>query len=183
MAPTQTLTKGDSVGAVAIPHGTENGYRNHKCRCANCTEAHRIEGRRYVAANRERTRERMLASYHRRKAADPEKMLAAQRAYSKTPKAMLANRLKAHRRRGIKYDTDAREYVTMILNDPCAYCGAPATEIDHIDPVNGGGTGEWTNLTPSCRSCNASKHDKPLLRFLSREVGTLPPASLLFTKG
>jgi hypothetical protein len=35
-------------------HGTENGYNNLKCRCAACTEAHRLVYRQYRAAHPER---------------------------------------------------------------------------------------------------------------------------------
>ena len=39
----------------------------------------------------------------------------------------------------------------------CAYCPAPATTIDHVMPLWLGGTSFEGNLTPACRSCNASK--------------------------
>jgi hypothetical protein len=30
-------------GAGRIPHGTGNGYRHYGCRCAECTEAQRLD--------------------------------------------------------------------------------------------------------------------------------------------
>lgn len=39
----------------------------------------------------------------------------------------------------------------------CAYCGEPATEIDHLVPVAKGGTDHLDNLVSACRSCNRSK--------------------------
>jgi 5-methylcytosine-specific restriction endonuclease McrA len=42
----------------------------------------------------------------------------------------------------------------------CAYCGADATEVDHILPVKHGGTDDESNLTASCVRCNRSKGTK-----------------------
>jgi 5-methylcytosine-specific restriction endonuclease McrA len=42
----------------------------------------------------------------------------------------------------------------------CDYCGAIATEIDHVQPLSRGGTHDLNNLVPSCKSCNSSKKDK-----------------------
>ncbi|MFC8065537.1 HNH endonuclease [Streptomyces sp. NPDC057293] len=67
---------------------------------------------------------------------------------------------------------DSLEYVLIIANDPCVYCGAPAKSVDHVVPVARGGSGEWTNLAPACLSCNSSKCDEPLLAFLLRTRGT-----------
>jgi 5-methylcytosine-specific restriction endonuclease McrA len=61
-------------------------------------------------------------------------------------------------------------WATVLRHDPCAYCGGPSGEIDHIDPVTAGGDGNPDNLTAACRSCNASKYNKPLLRFLLDRV-------------
>jgi 5-methylcytosine-specific restriction endonuclease McrA len=48
----------------------------------------------------------------------------------------------------------------------CQYCGASAPEVvlqvDHIDPVSRGGSGEIFNLLTSCQSCNAGKGARPL---------------------
>jgi 5-methylcytosine-specific restriction endonuclease McrA len=41
---------------------------------------------------------------------------------------------------------------------PCAACGVSGyTVIDHIKPVDLGGTNELTNLQPLCRWCNGAK--------------------------
>ena len=42
-------------------------------------------------------------------------------------------------------------------NPPCNWCGAVATEADHIIPHAAGGSDDLENLTPSCRRCNASR--------------------------
>lgn len=43
---------------------------------------------------------------------------------------------------------------------PCHWCGAPATEVDHLVPVAAGGTDDLGNLVPSCQRCNRSKGKK-----------------------
>ena len=39
----------------------------------------------------------------------------------------------------------------------CHYCGAPATEVDHVLPVARGGTDAQDNLVAACRNCNLAK--------------------------
>lgn len=42
-------------------------------------------------------------------------------------------------------------------NHVCSYCGAHATQCDHIVPLARGGTNDPDNLTAACSRCNASK--------------------------
>lgn len=42
----------------------------------------------------------------------------------------------------------------------CRYCGAPATEVDHVLPRAQGGLTMLPNLAASCRPCNRSKGDR-----------------------
>jgi hypothetical protein len=53
-------------------------------------------------------------------------------------------------------------------NYQCVYCGCKdkPLEIDHIVPIISGGIDDIENATVACHSCNASKQDKTLLRFL-----------------
>lgn len=60
-------------------------------------------------------------------------------------------------------DGETADYVGVLVNDPCVYCGERANHIDHVDPT---GDSHWTNLASACLSCNNSKHTVPLLRFL-----------------
>ena len=55
---------------------------------------------------------------------------------------------------GPLYNTNLREFVFSRTNGRCSYCGAKATEIDHIIAKANGGTNSTFNLTPACRSCN-----------------------------
>jgi 5-methylcytosine-specific restriction endonuclease McrA len=54
-----------------------------------------------------------------------------------------------------------------IRNDPCSYCGcAGKMTVDHIVPINSGGSHQWDNLAPACLSCNSRKQDRLLIEFL-----------------
>lgn len=76
------------------------------------------------------------------------------------------------RRRRVSHDTETRQYVRLVRNDPCAICGhlARAGEernaIDHIQSLRDHGQDDWTNMTCLCRRCNASKKDRPLLLWM-----------------
>lgn len=129
-------------------------------------QRHKANQARHRDNKREKRRADSLARYHRLMAENPEAIRAARREWARTPKGALYNRLAAHGRRGVKYDAEAREYVAIILNDPCVYCGAAASEVDHITPVSRGGDGQWSNLAPACRTCNAAKCDRSLLSMI-----------------
>lgn len=63
-------------------------------------------------------------------------------------------------------------------NYQCAYCGVKENgkklTIDHIIPLTKGGTDDWFNLIPACRSCNLSKNHKPVRQwYFDQETYTL----------
>lgn len=78
------------------------------------------------------------------------------------------NKSRSLKRRGHRLVGTAREYLTVLLGDRCSYCGGRVEEIDHIEPIQLGGSSAWDNLTAACQSCNRSKRDLPLLAFLAR---------------
>jgi 5-methylcytosine-specific restriction protein A len=41
-----------------------------------------------------------------------------------------------------------------VIGRLCAICGQPAEDLDHITPINRGGTDHPTNLQPLCADCN-----------------------------
>lgn len=57
-------------------------------------------------------------------------------------------------------------YMQALRSDPCAYCGAPAETLDHVDPTSKGGLDAWQNMTAACNDCNATKRALPLLPSL-----------------
>ena len=67
---------------------------------------------------------------------------------------------------------------TVLRNNPqCYLCGAPATEVDHLQPVSRGGPEfERWNLRPACLPCNRSRgnglngsRDKQIKTYTSRQ--------------
>lgn len=57
----------------------------------------------------------------------------------------------------------------------CTYCGKPATELDHLNPlVNNkmpsGYITEIANLVPCCRNCNGSKRSMPWKEWLTQNT-------------
>ena len=42
----------------------------------------------------------------------------------------------------------------------CAYCGGPATTIDHVHPRSRGGRDSWLNTVAACGPCNQRKDDR-----------------------
>ena len=42
----------------------------------------------------------------------------------------------------------------------CAYCGGPATTVDHITPRSRGGRNTWLNTVAACGGCNQRKGDR-----------------------
>lgn len=71
---------------------------------------------------------------------------------------------------------ETAEYVKIIRNDPCSYCGAPGKHVDHIVPFSRGGSTHWTNLASACARCNYRKSTSDLLSFLLAQQKT-PGAS------
>jgi hypothetical protein len=127
------------------------------------TEYHRAW--RAIPENRERERARLLR--HQR-ANRPRRREIARKSYLKNPephyRAMRVYRL---RKRGAPMDAIARGWWEAIRYDPCSYCGSRERQsLDHIDALARAGNSGWTNLTPACASCNASKQDRSLLEFL-----------------
>lgn len=39
----------------------------------------------------------------------------------------------------------------------CADCGAPATEVHHVQSLAEGGTNHWENLMPLCKPCHSRR--------------------------
>ena len=66
---------------------------------------------------------------------------------------------------GPLYQNKLRSFIFNRSNNKCVYCGAKATEIDHIIPRAKGGTNSTYNLVASCRACNQMKSNLTLKAF------------------
>lgn len=74
--------------------------------------------------------------------------------------------------------TAAWKAIKELHGNKCAYCGSSGkVEMDHIVPISRGGAHHESNVVPCCRSCNASKGDRPLEEWLSvRDASGFQPA-------
>lgn len=82
---------------------------------------------------------------------------------------------------GPLYNTNLREFIFSKTKGKCSYCGAEATEIDHIVPRANGGTDSTYNLTTACRSCNQMKSNLTLKAFgklMNKDYSHLKPKKL-----
>jgi 5-methylcytosine-specific restriction endonuclease McrA len=64
------------------------------------------------------------------------------------------------------------------FNHHCAYCHKPFDKEhrptqDHMMPLSKGGTHEYSNIVPACRSCNSRKKDRFLLTFAQELFTTI----------
>lgn len=99
-------------------------------------------------------------------AANPQRVIAAVRAYQKrNPEKVRMQKRASDRRRHKKKMHGAgvsiAEYraVFAMYGGLCAYCGVKeADTLDHVIPLAKGGEHDVTNVVPACRSCNFAKH-------------------------
>lgn len=129
---------------------------------ANNAEKRRAQRRAYRAANAEKE----AAAQRRYRASERGRELARQNAKAYRERNPALARIRAWRQRGARSGADA--WVSILLGDPCSYCGNPMEEVDHITPVASGGDGEWSNLAAACQRCNRSKKNHPLLLWIAR---------------
>lgn len=69
-----------------------------------------------------------------------------------------------------------RELVFEKFDGRCAYCGNPATSIDHVVSVKRGGDSRRGNLLPACTTCNSRKNAGDFDAFLET---CLSPSDLI----
>ena len=82
---------------------------------------------------------------------------------------------------GPLYQQKLRSFIFNRSNGKCVYCGAKATEIDHVIPRAKGGTNSVYNLAASCRTCNQMKSNKTLKEFgktMNKDYSHLEPKKL-----
>lgn len=82
---------------------------------------------------------------------------------------------------GPLYLNKLRSFVFSRSNGECVYCGAKATEVDHIIPRANRGTNSVYNLVASCRACNKKKSNLSLKDFgklMNKDYSHLEPKKL-----
>lgn len=164
-------------------------------------EARRAARRRWDEANKGKRYAATIAAAKAKRAADPEAARAKGRADAnkwrlanpeRAAEIARATRLKAwaerpeeqrmkarvmsHKRRdrtrGEKLDPRVALLVLKAGGGRCVYCRRPAKlTLDHIDAISRGGRNLWSNLLPSCRSCNCSKGASPVEEWAFKRFG------------
>lgn len=63
-----------------------------------------------------------------------------------------------------------KTWESIVLRDPCCYCGGRSNSIEHIHPKDlGGERHAWYNKAGACRDCNSRKSNTPLLVWLAEK--------------
>jgi 5-methylcytosine-specific restriction endonuclease McrA len=97
--------------------------------------------------------------------ADPARRAAHNREWRQKNRFAVATSQRAkklRREHGGALDTRTVRY---ILQEPCAYCGAPSEVIEHCTPLSRGGENEAWNVVGACTDCNDLKARKTVLEF------------------
>jgi 5-methylcytosine-specific restriction endonuclease McrA len=147
-------------------------------------ESHRDEileyARKYREKNRDRikkfrdeNREKVNAGQRRFRLLNPDKARSSSKRWHTENQHKFREYARAHRDRKINAPGSGisayqeREIFEQ-YNYRCAYCGkiCKNIEIDHIVALANGGADDIENATVSCRSCNARKGNRSLLRFM-----------------
>jgi len=125
-------------------------------------------GRKYRRENKENEKKRHKEYYEENK----EKMLEIGRVWLKTENGKASNQRRQSKTRAgereIINTLTAEEWLDILKQHDfkCAYCGKDLFDLftkperDHVIPINKGGNNTKENILPSCRSCNAKKHNK-----------------------
>lgn len=58
---------------------------------------------------------------------------------------------------GTPITSDLRNALFFVWGNKCAYCGAKAEHVDHLQPRSKGGADCLTNYVPACSRCNLTK--------------------------
>jgi HNH endonuclease len=62
------------------------------------------------------------------------------------------------------------DYAAVITSGPCVYCGAVASQADHVRPLMRDGRESLDNLVPACTRCNRSKKHLLLIEWIPERV-------------
>lgn len=123
-------------------------------------------GRRQKRRDYRRHREKRIAAVRARRNADLDAARARERDVYQRRRAKHQAVNRARERRMEPLDADSLAFEAILRDDPCAYCGRPMQQIDHVEPVAHGGRNHWSNLAAACQPCNRAKSDRFLLHAL-----------------
>lgn len=98
----------------------------------------------------------MRAENSRKRKGKAPKNFVAFRAAGQEARRALGRLPAVHPDHGGRCSQHVRRELPSVIGLDCVYCGAPATNRDHVVPVRRGGCAVG-NLVPACRRCNISK--------------------------
>lgn len=67
------------------------------------------------------------------------------------------SRCPVHRIQRVRGSANQQRRRALVVGHPCARCGDPATELDHIRSLARGGSEAWSNLQALCTRCHRLK--------------------------
>ena len=71
----------------------------------------------------------------------------------------------------VEHDLSPQQWAAIVAAwSACAYCGAADVPLqrDCVQPIAWGGRYTFDNVVPACRSCNASKCNQEVTRWMRR---------------
>jgi 5-methylcytosine-specific restriction endonuclease McrA len=100
----------------------------------------------------------IFAKVKRQKAAKPGLRTAQRRAY------------RARKQHAPGAGLTAGQWASVVADSLgiCVYCNdRKPLELEHVDPLSGGGSHDIDNAAAACKNCNSAKQEKPLLVWLA----------------
>jgi 5-methylcytosine-specific restriction endonuclease McrA len=98
---------------------------------------------------------------------NPDSLKASFRKYVQNNPEIIRN--KSARRRALKKNNGAflitKKEVQKLYRQPCFYCNAESSHLDHVIPISRGGVHSVGNIVPACSACNLSKSDRFVMEW------------------
>ncbi|MCB1718155.1 MAG: HNH endonuclease [Candidatus Competibacteraceae bacterium] len=102
-------------------------------------------------------------------------MVPLQKSPAPRPGRLAGSQKARHQRRGVFEEMSKasgrgskwREIRIQVLErdgHTCGYCGGEANQVDHITPLDLGGSNDMNNLIAACARCNQFKSNRVLIR-------------------
>lgn len=129
---------------------------------ACCAERNTKTVREWRVDNREKYLEQNRDSVAKWRELYPERVVeVSRRHYESHRESYYAhNRKRRARLREADVFEISEKDLRRIMSAPCAHCGEPSEQLDHVIPLARGGNHSVGNLQGLCRTCNARKKDR-----------------------
>lgn len=151
------------------------------------------KAKQWASENRQRRIEivRKSNDKHRESKRAASRAYNAERRRANPEAARLEGRRRVHIRRGRRVGAGPmppKSVMALLLamaRNKCVYCSAmaPKLTLDHVTPLRHGGSNDWSNFIPCCKSCNSSKNTSDVADWLFKRYGARGLAdSFIFLK-